>query len=283
MKKTFILIMVCLTVFIGCAPLTPQPQKTGSTGVGYSKKQYYIDLKRTVEERGYITVDELEALNFLRIFQSCRNVRDYSPYIKELFDVLNTVIEKDLLPFRAMLYLALERENYDEAEIIRLSWLSFLEQEAYDCKGTTYFVSASTSSRKSESLCSETTKIKISQQIRKLTTVVGLTDPMLITLRKELMSALNAKKWDDAQKIQAILTARVNELSPPPQVVQTPGGQTTIIVPQESSTKHVTVEQIPRYGATDVGRAVSLITRGSSALTPKEAGTLGIFDILLKR
>jgi hypothetical protein len=33
---------------------------------------------------------------------------------------------------------------------------------------------------------------------------VGLTDPILITLRKELVNAVSNKKWDEAQKIQAI-------------------------------------------------------------------------------
>jgi hypothetical protein len=259
-------------------------------------RQYYIELKQTVLQRGYITVEELGALQEESYLPKGTIVRDilergyakmdeskalrsdycapnetvvtYSTVVRiksPAWDLTNTVIEKDLLPFKAMFYLALEKEDYDEAEIVKLIWLDWLKEHQQ-------YIGIS-----------QISKLKVNQQITKLTSVVGLTDPMAISLRKELMTTLKAKRWDEAQKIQSILTARVNELSPPPQVVQTPGGQTTIIVPQEPSTKHVTVEQIPRYGATDVGRAVSLITRGSSALTPKEAGTLGLFDILMKR
>jgi hypothetical protein len=196
------------------------------------------------------------------------NISHSEPY-QEACELFASAIEKDYLPFKAMLYLALEKEKYEEAELIRRNWVNFLHNLS------TFFKSCgSTSAWITEKITIQVENLKI----------VGLTDQMLVVLRKELVLALKEKKWDDAQKIQNLIATRANELKPPqPQVVQTASGQTTIIVPQESSTRHVQIEHIPRYGASDVGRAVSLITRGSSALTPKEAGTLGLLDILMKR
>ena len=125
---------------------------------------------------------------------------------------------------------------------------------------------------------------------------------MLVGLRKDLAEALSNKEWDDANKIQDLInkrvaetkplppaiTARVDELRPPqpqvlPQVPQTPGSHTTIIVPQESSPKPLQVERIPRYGATDVARAMSLLSGQGGRFTDKEAGALSLLDMLMKR
>ena len=52
---------------------------------------------------------------------------------------------------------------------------------------------------------------------------------------------------------------------------------------QQPSEQYVKVKQIPRYGATDIGRAISILDGKSGRLDPKAEGTLKLLDILLKR
>jgi hypothetical protein len=121
--------------------------------------------------------------------------------------------------------------------------------------------------------------IKIKNQLVKLEGVVGLTDPMLITLRKELMLAIKDKKWDDASKIQNLISAKVKELAPPPQPIIISGGsQTPVIVEQPSK---IQFEQLPRYGVSDYARVLSII--GGKTMTSKDAATLKLFDMIIGR
>lgn len=220
-------------------------------------QQQVSGIYEVAKQRGYVTVEELDT------------VMDYRrPSLRPASaQVLLKLSDEDLLPFKAMFYLALEKENYDEAEIIRRQWIASLGKIKEICDNT----------------FGEGTALKTSYQFEKLTSVVGLTDPMLVTLRKELVTALKAKKWDDSQKIQNLIVSRANELKPPqPQVVASGGGQTTVVV-QQPSEQYLKVENVPRYGAEDVGRAVSLLQGRGGSLTGEEEGTLKLFDIIMKR
>ena len=111
-----------------------------------------------------------------------------------------------------------------------------------------------------------------------------MTDPMLITLRKDLAEAIKEKKWSDAKNIQDIITGRVNELTAKqPSVIVMPGSGSQNVTVQQPATQHITVEQIPRYGATDIGRAISILDGKGGRLDPKAEGTLRLMDIFLKR
>ena len=223
---------------------------------------HFSEVKRAMFGRGYLTVDELqEALD------------------KHNGIILSEALEKDMLPFKAMFYLAIEKENYDEGELIRRAWISNLKN-ILNLLG---------------SFATERLKTKTQLQIEKLN-IVGLTDSILVTLRKELVIAMNDKKWGDAEKIQNIITARVKELTPPPpppqpqvqvieRVVERPqaaqqgvGGQTTVVVQQPDK---IQVEQLPRYGLSDYGRALSII--GGKPISSKDASTLKLFDMIMGR
>jgi hypothetical protein len=181
-------------------------------------------------------------------------------------DYVQELIEKDLLPFKAMFYLSVESENYDKAEIIRRSWIGQLQEikEVYVERDIIV-------------------PHAVNYHIDKLTSVVGLTDSMLVKLRKELSIALKENNWDDAQKIQNIIALRVKELRPSvtQQIVVGQSGSRTIV--QQPSTQHIKVERIPRYGAEDVGRAMSLLQGRGGRLTGKQTGALKFLDILMKR
>jgi hypothetical protein len=250
------------------------------------------DIERSAKAKGYMSLEELDLAFRLRTGRTTLTSRPTAdvgtwlsipePYIRrtkssfgfglypEACNLFNLAVTNDYLPFRPMFYLAIEKENFDEAELIRRSWINTMKPMRE------FLLKSCKQSPESQAL------EKINIQIDKLS-IVGLADPTLVTLRKELMFAFKEKKWHDAQDIQNLITARVNELRPPPQVVQIPGGQTPVIVSQESPPNHIQVEHVPRYGATDVGRAVSLLQGRGGKLTGKEAGTLMFLDILMKR
>jgi hypothetical protein len=218
----------------------------------------------------------------------------YEGKAQQTVNILLEVVMADLLPFRPMFYLAIEKDDFDEAELIRRLWFFYLQQMHQILKG---------SSKEA------TTKLEI--QMKKLQ-VVGLTDPLLIKLRKELIQAIDTKNWDAAQKIQVIIASRTEEIRPrEPLVIEKPvekvagrssgappgsalyegipEGKTTNIIIQQSPPpeSQVKVEGIPdyspRYGATDVARAISLLQGRGGRLTDKEAGALKLFDMLMKR
>ncbi len=313
-KLTLLLAISLLLIAFGCA--TQQNRIDPRTYTDFEKVHkekfgHLSNIHQTILSRGYITVDELqETLNSLE--SPIVHIHTISPGHRhggrhpihwpdisaKANDIIDAVITKDLLPFKAIFYLALEKENYDEAELIRMNWVNCLNDINEKCKNRESRimfkkVPSGLVLANDEFIyvpgplldCSKTMTQKIHYQIERLISVVGLTDPMLVTLRKELTLALKEKKWDDSQKIQNLITARINELSPPqPQVIHTDAsdGQTTVVV-ERPSEQHIKVEQIPRYGATDVGRAISLLQGKSGRLTDKEAGTLKLIDILLKR
>jgi len=226
------------------------------------------------------------------------------------FETVYTAADKDYLSFKGMFYLALQKGDYDEAENIKIIWVDYLNRIADFLKGYHYYYNAKTgktimsvrelvySSDNTNYMTGRQYVIAISKekdrdvlpivkkvdaQVQKLTSVVGLADPMLVSLRKELAVAIKNKKWDDAQKIQNIITARTNELRPPqPQTTVGSSSQTTIVI-QQPSEQHIKVERVPRYGAEDVGRAMSLLQGRGGSLTSQEAGTLKLLDIIMGR
>jgi hypothetical protein len=318
-KLTSLLAIILLLVGFGCATqqaLIDPRTYTDFEKVHKEKFGHLSTIHQAIFSRGYITVDELQEMlsslespivrvDIVSIWPEaafragyCGPV--YWPDISsKANDIIDTVITKDLLPFEAMFYLTLEKENYDEAELIRMNWVNCLNDINEKCKNEVSKImfgkvpSSPILANKNEFThmlrpllnCSKTMTQRIYYQIERLTSVVGLTDPVLVTLRKELINSLKDKKWDDVQKLQDLITTRTDELKPPhPQVIHTDvsGGQTTVVV-ERPSEQHIKVEKIPRYGATDVGRAISLLQGKGEDLTDKEAGTLKLIDILLKR
>jgi hypothetical protein len=251
-------------------------------------------VKQAAASKGYMTFDQLHfGLSVLRknwvwpYFWEGSN-EDFEVWYSLFIDAIN----KDWLPFKAMFYLSLEKEDYDEAELVRRNWVACLEYlESYFDTLLSYVKSALGENKTDIHML---TLQKLGIQIKKLQ-IVGLTDSLLIMLRKELTNSVKNKQWDEAQKIQNIITMRVKELQPPPQaqqpqVVTMPAEERSYNVtvqqppqPTQPSELNLKVEQIPRYGATDVGRAISLLQRKGANLTDKEAGTLKLIDILLER
>ena len=281
------------------------------------------DIEEEMTARGYVALEELKKIaNISRQMpwqiKSARFSKGHSGtygHTAGVFDIYATIVEEDYLPFKAMLYLALEKEDWDEAESIKASWTETLNEISSYFKNYFYPIDRKTNEKVSlrdfaftqvwgSSMQAARGRMgqvcpyragdrdvlglvqKVDDKISRLTSIVGLTDPMIVTLRKELTAAIKQRKWDEAQKIQNIITARVNELRPPqPQVIykELPGaggGKTTVVVPSE---QHIKVEHIPRYGAEDVGRAISLLQGKGGRLTSKEAGALKMLDILMKR
>jgi len=255
LKGIVILItLICVGLGLACGvKRTVRSDLTAESTPSYDFDDL-LRIKGKISYDGYINIEDLE-----------RTFNLYLPY-NDRQDFLSELIEKDSLPFKAMFYIALERADYDKAELTRRSWVYYLT------KISNILPDASA------------VKQKADYQIEKLTSVVGLTDPILVKLRKELVIALEEKKWDDGQKIQNIISGRVKELRPEPVVVheRTSSGKTVVVVKQPSE-QHVKVEHVPRYGAEDVGRAISLIEGKGGRLTDKEAGALKMFDILMGR
>ncbi len=220
----------------------------------------------------------------------------------EAYRFLVEAINRELLPFKPIFYLTLEKESFDEAEIVRRNWVSFLNYLTSFFEFMNKKIPSSPSAKGGKPVDIASAVQRIQLQLEKLS-VVGLTDPLLITLRREMVGALKEKRWDDAQKIQNIIVGRVKELTPPvpppqPQVqivekvIEKPVEKVVekvveketpqrVVVVQPPSEQHLKVEQLPRYGVTDVGRALSVI--GGRPLSEKDAATLKRFDILLGR
>jgi hypothetical protein len=286
-------------------------------------------IEQHLMNKGYMDIEELnQYISSLNKYGSqirIQDTRSSAADLSVIADVakIDFVIEGDLLPFKAMLYLALEKENFDEAEFIRMNWVSYLHKVAYELNAGEFnnrWNKIKKGGRNDTIQLKEInamggirgqygpfplipemyTKIKfifekldgivmkIQHRLGKLQ-IVGLTDPMLINLRKELTLALRDKKWDDVQKIQNIITARVKELTPSTplqpqiQMIETPqvvgsGGQTTVAVQQPDK---IQIEQLPRYGVSDYGRVLSII--GGRTMSDKDAATLKLFDMLIGR
>lgn len=257
-----LIVLLVISFIFGCA-YQPQVQPESASERRRKRREVVWPVLKGIHDtaiaRGFITVDELD---------TC-----IVKYPKESGYTLLYMVKLDLLPFKAMFYLALEKEDYNEAEMTRRTWLTYLETI--------------------KSLTSGVIKQKfvpyrkyVDYEIEKLTRVVGLTDPMLVTLRKDLALALYEKNWDDAQKIQNLVTARVSEIRPPtPKVVEKHyiHGGDKAATQQQPSTTHRTIERIPRYGAEDVGRALSLLDGKGGMLTGQQTGALRIMDMLMKR
>jgi hypothetical protein len=224
-------------------------------------------IQKSVKE-GFVTPDQLNKIIY--------EISD--PNLKD--KLVTEITNKNLIPFRGMFFMALEKESYEEAELIRQGWVNYLK-------------------RMNECVSNQEVKARIRYRLEKLD-VTGLTDPMLIGLRKELATALTNKNWDAANKIQDLITKRVAEVkpaSPPPSpqiqpvIVQVPPAapsqsesrsQVTSNVNEPGALKHE-VQAVPRYGFKDVGRAVSLLDGKGGNLTSKQLGVLTLFDILTGR
>jgi hypothetical protein len=251
--------------------------------------------------RGFVTVEEFDELltglipDWGKCYPNNPNQRKYAGlhnclgkgkgasvcqrFYTEYRNFLKEVVGEDMLPFEAMFYLALEQENYKGAETIRREWLKrllVLKEGSYRLMFSQKFQDALGGMLMSQ----------IEQQIDQLTSVVGLTDPMLIKLRKKLVIAMDKDDWDSAQKIQSIITARTNELRPqqPQVIVQgAPGyGGSNITVQQNMpSVQRHEVQMVPRYGVTDVVRAMNAME--GRTMTREEAGAAKMLDIILGR
>ena len=222
-----------------------------------SHKRKSIEIMERTQAKGYLNLEDLDW-----VLNDCKH------FSLDLQSFMSEVIQNDLLPFKGIFYLALENEDYDAAELTRRSWVYHLKCILKKFSNAHGF---------------EQTQ-KLNYEIEKLTSIVGLADQILVKLRKEFVIALEQKNWDNAEKIQNIISGRVKELRPEPLVVheKTPAGKTVVVLKQPSE-QHVKVEQIPRYGAEDVGRAISLLQGRGGMLTGKESGTLKVLDILMNR
>jgi hypothetical protein len=290
MKKLIFLInIIPLIITLGCASVPEYDSQKLSAN--QKRENEFTRLQQEIPDRGYVTTEELQQI--FKLFQEEYLLYAYSNHSlgydlspsKKGEVLIEIIIERDLLPYKPMFYLALEEENYEEAEYVRRVWVGSLTNIAALCEKKTRINQFPYTHCPCPLLSCSKFRIKLDYEIEKLTSVVGITDLMLLTCRKELMLALKNKKWDEVQKLQNIITARVNELRPSqPQLIykEAPGGQTTVVV-QQPSEQHISVERIPRYGATDVGRAISLLQGKGGGLTDKEAGTLKLLDILMKR
>ena len=224
----------------------------------------FLSTRSTARAKGYITIDELDPLKTFK-YKAFYRFGPLTALQNEISDFFVELVDKNMLPFKAMFYLSLEKEDYEGAEIIRRNWLKEL------------------TILKNSGLLGNSVSIDL--KLDKLN-VIGLADPMLVKLRKELIIPLESKNWDDAQKIQNLIMSRMAELHPPqPPVIygKRSGSSKTVVVLQQPSKQYVQVEQMPRYGAEDVGRAFSLLGGQGGALTGKEAGALKLLDILLGR
>ena len=96
---------------------------------------------------------------------------------------------------------------------------------------------------------------------------------------------MSEKNWDDAQKIQNIITSRVKELrdleQPKIVVKDSTGGGKTVINNYVTATQKNVVKHVPNYGAKDVARALSVMS--GKSLDHKTAGAAMLFDILFKK
>lgn len=321
MKKPILLLISLSFISLGCTL-----QHTGASRIELVKgdvdrvtrmEAQFDQINKSMIERGYLEVDELEKLVKLNYHRHSdlfwgsfsTNVKamwgisrmgdfGWTPHIS--YETLSAAVNREYLPFSRMFYLSIEKENFDEAENIRIAWVHYLNRVANFFKEYAYWENNMGRRIDIQELCFRKTSDpeprisrpyknedshvlellgKIQRQIQNLTNTVGLTDPMLVTLRKELMVALKEKRWDDAQKIQNIITARVKELTPAPQPIVIGGGtQTPVMVEQPSK---IQVEHLPRYGVSDYARVLSIM--GGKTMTSKDTATLKLFDMILGR
>jgi hypothetical protein len=269
MKRFVLSLMILLVFVLGCTVgvnYVSKATREDQDRIFNEKEKRLSNLKQEIVMRGYISIEELqETFDSLKQWRSAATGIGHYRYSTAAKEVLSTAIECNLLPFQATFYLALEKESYDEAEVIKRTGIYWLRKLAEEFK------------------FNDPLAIKIDVQIQKFTSIVGLTDPILVKLRKELVITLNDKKWDEAQKIQNVIGGRVRELtsSPQPQTIERvvgSGSQTTFVVQQPS---HIQVERIPRYGISDYGRVLGII--GGKPMNSKDEATLKLFDMLMGR
>jgi len=247
----------------------------------YQRGRANIDpIIEAAKSRGYLTVDELQTgLSTLRRYQRGEDFNSFYQWHPFFAEAVNN----DLFPFKAMFYLSLEKGKYEEAELIRKNWIDCLDYLKISFDNLIAIARRHSVENKFNINISQ----KLQLQIEKLNTP-GLTDSLIITLKEELYTAIKDKKWDDAQKIQNIITGRIKELQPSQQQLtdkRTLEDRTTVVVqqPSQPSQPYIQVEQMPRYGAEDIGRAISIFEGRGGKLDPKAEGTLKLLDILLQR
>jgi hypothetical protein len=170
--------------------------------------------------------------------------------------ILVDATDYDYLPFHPMFYLALEKEDYDDAELIRRNWVSWL-----------YQISEFLGQYRHEEARIGKVIERAKFQIEKLE-IVGFTDPLLIRLRKELTYALDARKWDDAQKIQSLIVSRTDELrskqprEPRPSLAERGSERKqppSVQASAEQPDKGAKGEEAQRSGADDMGKVLERI------------------------
>ena len=324
MKRLILLFFAIGILVSGCLMNVPgnlSTLKDAQINWEYARKAEVSNMARLREikistvNRGYITIDELnEALKIkggpVTLDRRPGGITGYgrvshpgapgtftskSPeeYRREVFSTVGhglyeeasslftALINNELLPFKPLLYLELEKEDYTKAEIVRTNWEIFLRSIQgffINVHSSRAYTSWSNNYNESESIAAlEKTRVQLHN-------ISIPFDPILIKLRREFIQSVNEKRWDDANKIQNIITQKVNEITPSKVVEkvvdkQTPGGN--IVVVQQPSEQHIKVEQIPRYGVSDYARVLSIM--GGKQINPKDAATLKLFDMLIGR
>ncbi|MEM4244797.1 MAG: hypothetical protein QXR60_01150 [Candidatus Nanoarchaeia archaeon] len=248
----------------------------------YSSEAVNIfSIRNNMNKRGYMTLEEfktaVQAIKDVEFVDrdGMRVLARKTPESETAFSVLAYALKKDLVPYKAMFYLSLENKDYEGAEAIRRDWVRNL-------KFLHYWFSTSPITINHDYGLIE----KVGSEIQKLE-ATGLTDPLLITLREELVAAVKEKKWDDAQKIQNIILGRTKELQQETRCDAKNSLEDKVRIVGQTNQKpteyNLKIENIPRYGAEDIGRALLLLEGKTDKLSPKAEGTLKLIDILLKR
>ena len=172
-----------------------QPGKPVVAKAQTSSEKAQKEEKRAQKEEKRSTPDERLGKRFEEIYHLMVKESFLSPEeLQEVHDtptsgvllptqlkILMDATDYDYLPFHPMFYLALEKEDYDDAELIRRSWVSWL-----------YRISEFLGQYRREDARIDKIVERSRFQIEKLE-IVGFTDPLLIRLRKELTSALDSE------------------------------------------------------------------------------------------
>ena len=297
MKKPALLLAVFSLLFFQLAA-SPSSYGACDDEMADEAKAIYVQARN----RGYVTEQELDYLNTL--YLSCYDDNVHIRIVAR--SCMVSLYGQGFFPFRPMFYLALEEENYEEAERIRRKWVSSLRLvvKGLEKVGGIYSKNApgcedmSRQERLGNPKCNVRPKYlnQAREEISKLD-IVGLADPMLNSLRKDLKVALTNKDWDNATKIQNLINMRVNELKATAPSETTlaynrsfeggdsggSGGNVNITVQGAPSKQRIEVQNVPRYGVSDVARAMDVLAGKNMNVTEREKGTLKLMDIFLGR
>jgi hypothetical protein len=151
-------------------------------------------------------------------------------------------------PYRDLMAGALENGQFDEAEALRRVWVANIDIYSRACA-----LEALERSR-ADALS------------RRLDSVVGLTDPILVNLRRNLLAAIDSSNTPEVARLQGVIATRVLELRPPPPppapvvvAPPTPTAVTTNVNTNATASSTINVQAPPRPppSAEAIGDAVS--------------------------